>query len=79
MGAKCGKTVKNDLDILNGYIVWKCEKGGSDTLKSSKNGAHLVLRVNDCPEDLLFTLLINGKEFAQFSQWPREWITISQT
>ncbi len=37
-----------------------------------------AVRVNDFPDEPLYTLLINGKEVETFDNWPAAWTKLSQ-
>jgi hypothetical protein len=41
--------------------------------RASVRGARLTIRVNDFPEELLYTLLVNGEAVEDFNQWPTCW------
>lgn len=36
-------------------------------------GQHVVLRLNDFPEETLYTLLIDTVDIAHFDDWPEAW------
>ncbi|HEX5732078.1 MAG TPA: hypothetical protein VF131_04505 [Blastocatellia bacterium] len=37
------------------------------------NGDQLVVRLNDFPDESLYTLIVNDKEVASFDDWPEQW------
>jgi hypothetical protein len=32
-----------------------------------------IVRVNDFPEEHLYTLYVNDEELGSFDEWPRQW------
>jgi len=38
------------------------------------NGRELRLRVNDFPDDHLYTLIVDGDESISFDDWPETWV-----
>jgi len=36
-------------------------------------GEKCLIRVNDFPDDNLYTLIVNDKEVASFDDWPEHW------
>jgi hypothetical protein len=36
----------------------------------------LLVRVNDFPEEQLYTLFVNGNEVGNFDDWPEQWVRI---
>jgi hypothetical protein len=37
-------------------------------------GKHWEIRINDFPEEQLFTLLVDGSEKLWFDTWPKVWL-----
>lgn len=37
------------------------------------DGNNLVLRLNDFPDEHLYSLIVGNKELASFDDWPRAW------
>jgi hypothetical protein len=35
-----------------------------------------VVRVNDFPEEHLYTLYVNDEELGDFDEWPRQWARV---
>jgi hypothetical protein len=48
---------------LDPTMLWRSENG-SDVL---------IVRVNDFPEEPLYSLLVNGDEVGNFDGWPAQW------
>jgi hypothetical protein len=36
-------------------------------------GSSWIIRLNDFPDEPLYTLLINGEEIIHFNEWPVNW------
>jgi hypothetical protein len=45
------------------YIVFEAIVGNS----------HWIIRLNDFPDEPLYSLLINGDEIIHFDEWPANW------
>ncbi len=54
-------------------IVWQENKNPEYPYVASSNGRTLKLRINDFPEENLYTLLENEKEIADFDDFPANW------
>jgi hypothetical protein len=37
------------------------------------DGQQWTIRINDFPEEPLYTLLVGGKEVISFDSWPKTW------
>lgn len=61
------------FDLKDKVIEW--DKGDSSEFPffCLYTGNTLTIRVNDFPEEHLYTLFINGKESDNFDDWPRCW------
>ena len=49
--------------ILDAPIEYRAEHAGQEWL----------VRMNDFPDEPLFTLIVDGVEIVNFNEWPREW------
>lgn len=54
-------------------IVWESTSDAEFPYRAQYNGTQLVLRVNDFPAEPLFTLLVDGKEAADYEDWSPMW------
>jgi hypothetical protein len=62
-----------EADVSNRRIVWK-ETGDVDLpYEAEVDGSHWKLRVNDFPDEPLFTLFIDEEEWGHFDDWPPSW------
>ena len=53
----------------------KWEKGSSAEypFRASINEETLVIRINDFPEEEMYTLLVDGNKICDFTIWPSRW------
>jgi hypothetical protein len=58
-------------DKLN--IKWSKCKEGKFAFKTFVASSSWMLRMNDFPDEPLFTLFIDGKEILHFNNWPSAW------
>ena len=59
--------------ILKRKITWK---SGADPLypyRAEYEGGQCLVRINDFPDDHLYTLIVNDREVAHFDDWPLCW------
>lgn len=58
---------------LEEKLTWE---RGSDPLhpyEAQIEGERMVIRLNDFPDNPLYTLLVNDEEVASFDEWPKQW------
>lgn len=41
--------------------------------KATVNDQYWLIRINDFPDEMLYTLLIDNKIIADFDDWPLQW------
>ena len=54
-------------------ITWKA---GADPLypyRAEYEGEQCLIRINDFPDDHLYTLMVDDREVAHFDDWPLCW------
>jgi len=60
-------------DCLNIGIRWT-KTNDPTALWCARLGAETwTVRVNDFPEEHLYTLFVNDEELGSFDEWPRQW------
>jgi hypothetical protein len=60
-------------DCLNVDVTWS-KTNDPTVLWSVQVGAETwTVRVNDFPEEHLYTLYVNDEELGSFDDWPRQW------
>lgn len=65
-GVKLGINTKRAID-------WSRTSDPEFPFSALVDGETWVVRVNDFPEEVLYTLLIAGREVANFNDWPPAW------
>ena len=63
--------------LLGSYLAralnWNITSDHDFPWKSHVEGAHWQVRLNDFPDDLMYTLIIDGNEIGSFHDWPETW------
>jgi hypothetical protein len=59
--------------ICERAISWQFSGDPIHPYTAQLEGAVLVIRMNDFPEEPLYTLLIDDQEVADFDTWPHRW------
>lgn len=56
-------------------LTWEKLQGAVDRFVfQTRVGSQLwKIRLNDFPDDPLYTLVVEGQEVINFNEWPREW------
>ncbi|MDO3528729.1 hypothetical protein [Ralstonia pseudosolanacearum] len=57
-------------------VVWRRASPNREGVvyKAQAEGNHWALRMNDFPDEPLYTLVINGVEVIHFNDWPPAWV-----
>ena len=55
-------------------IQWQHTGDGEFPYTAEYGGRTLVIRVNDFPDEPLYTLLIDGNEIEDLEDWPEAWV-----
>ena len=55
-------------------IVWEHTGGGEFPYQAEIKGRTFTIRVNDFPEEPLYTLLVEGIEVEDLEDWPEAWV-----
>lgn len=55
-------------------IAWESAGDGELPYRASVDGHVYTIRVNDFPEEPLYTLLVDGQEIVDLDDWPAAWI-----
>ncbi|MCG3577634.1 hypothetical protein [Ralstonia solanacearum] len=66
-----------DVPGLDGIaVVWEktSENREGVIYKAQAGGNRWVLRMNDFPDEPLYTLIIDGVEIIHFNDWPSAWV-----
>lgn len=63
----------NAQNYLAEKVVWKRGTEPNYPYEVECEGERLVIRLNDFPDEPLYTLLVNDVELAHFDDWPKPW------
>ena len=61
-------------NYLGEKVVWRRGLDPDYPYEAAFNDEFLVIRLNDFPDDRLYTLIVNKEEVADFDDWPEQWI-----
>lgn len=61
------------IDYLKQSLTWHDAKEGDYISATEFDGQQLRLRLNDFPEEPMYTLFVNGFEVCDFCNWPDCW------
>jgi hypothetical protein len=60
-------------NYLEEKIVWKQGREPVYPYTADVSGERCLIRINDFPNDHLYTLIVNDKEVVSFDDWPEHW------
>ena len=60
-------------NYLEEEVIWSEGADHNYPYEAKINGDKLVIRLNDFPDESLYTLLVNDKEVSSFDDWPKQW------
>lgn len=60
-------------DYLAEKIVWRTTGDTDYPFTADYEGERCVLRLNDFPDEHLYTLIVDNEEIADFDDWSEEW------
>ena len=60
-------------NYLREKITWKPNADPHHPYQADCRGDALFVRLNDFPDENLYTLLVNDVEVARFNDWPVDW------
>lgn len=61
-------------DYLDASIVWERGSGAEYPYRAKIEGKQCLIRLNDFPDERLYTLLVDGVAIADFDDWPSNWV-----
>jgi hypothetical protein len=64
---------KDDLQLLRRKVVYESTGDPEYPLRAEEAGTVWRIRINEFPDEPLFTLLIGEKEVIDFDNWPGRW------
>jgi hypothetical protein len=59
---------------LEQRLEWRKSSDPCFPYETDLGGERLVIRINDFPDEILYTLIINGREITSFDDWPQQWV-----
>lgn len=60
-------------DYLAEKLVWRKTADPKHPYETNFDGEICIIRVNDFPDEHLYTLIVNGEEVADFDDWSAPW------
>ena len=60
-------------NYLKEKITWKPSPEPLYPYRAECEGEQCLIRINDFPDDHLYTLIVNDREVAHFDDWPLCW------
>ena len=60
-------------NYLEEKIAWEKGTDPKYPFVASIDGERCVVRLNDFPDESLYTLIVNDIEIADFDDWPKQW------
>ena len=61
------------LNYLAKNIAWKRTADPQYPFAAEFEGEKCIIRLNDFPDEHLYTLIVNGKEILSFDDWSAKW------
>lgn len=63
----------NVHSYLEEKVAWRRGKDPSYPFEAEVDTDKLVIRLNDFPDETLYTLMVNDEEVLSFDDWPECW------
>ena len=60
-------------DCLHTDVTWSKTDDPTAFWRAGVGAARWTVRVNDFPEEHLYTLYVGGEELGTFDEWPAQW------
>jgi hypothetical protein len=61
-------------DCLRAAVTWSMTSEPAAQWRSQAGPETWTVRVNDFPEEHLYTLFVNDEAIGDFDEWPRQWL-----
>jgi hypothetical protein len=65
--------------VLKRHITWELTESAEYPYQAVIDGVRYVVRINDFPEEMLYTLIVDSHEYIDFNSWPACWVRPPQT
>jgi hypothetical protein len=66
-------STKTATNYLAERIDWKRTRDPRHPFAAKVEGEKCVIRLNDFPDEHLYTLIVDGKEIVAFDDWSAKW------
>jgi hypothetical protein len=60
-------------NYLEEKVAWKASVDPIYPYEAELNREKLVIRLNDFPDESLYTLIVDDEEVVNFNDWPARW------
>ena len=64
---------KINENLLENEMNWIRTDDSLFPFRADVKGQTMEIRINDFPEEPLYTLFINGRAVIDFDEWPKNW------
>ena len=61
------------MKLENKLLTWKSTNDSEFTHTTELNGKIFYIRLNDFPDEHMYTLIYDGIELLSFDDWPKYW------
>lgn len=61
-------------NYLGEKVVWRRGSNPAYPYEAEFNKERLAIRLNDFPDEHLYTLIVDSAEVADFDDWPKQWV-----
>ena len=72
-GGSARARTRPDADPLLERVVWREGTDPDYPYLAAHAGEQWLVRLNDFPDESLFTLIVDGVEVGDFDDWPPAW------
>ena len=62
------------VDYLRESVKWSRTQDPTAMWRAKVGSDTWTVRVNDFPEDNLYTIFVNDEEVGHFDEWPQQWL-----
>lgn len=63
----------NVHSYLDEKVPWRRGDDPSHPFEAVFDSDKLIIRLNDFPDESLYTLMVNDEEVLNFDDWPEQW------
>ncbi|QSQ23304.1 hypothetical protein JY651_50940 [Pyxidicoccus parkwayensis] len=60
-------------ELMTRKLSWSKVSDPEHPFRAQVDGHTLTIRLNDFPEEPMYSLLIDGKDASDFDDWPKIW------